>query len=114
MTRMQAKMPSPSLIKNMVCIVLLDDCLASTFGLGFRCADSVLMQAQVASRTPVKLLPLLGKRKRPLSGLPAQAAYAKHAKLLAVSAKLADPESKPLEPPDKLVKYYQGMHKTGQ
>lgn len=74
----------------------------------------MFMQAQVASRTQVKLLPLLGKRKRPLSGLPAQAAYAKHAKLLAVSAKLADPESKPLEPPEKLVKYYQGMHKTGQ
>ena len=34
-----------------------------------------------------------------------KAAYAKHAKLLAVSAKLADPESKPFEPPEKLVKY---------
>lgn len=67
------------------------------------------MPAQVASRTPVKLPPL-GKRKRSLSGLPAQAAYAKHAKLLAVSAKLTDPESKGLEPPEKLVKYYQGMH----
>ena len=82
----------------------------STFVVSFQSDYEVFMQAQVASRTPVKLLPLLGKRKRPLSGLPAQAAYAKHAKLLAVSAKLADPESKPLEPPEKLVKYYQGMH----
>ena len=80
----------------------------------FQKVDKVFMQAQLASRTPVKLLPLLGKRKRPLSGLPAQAAYAKHAKLLTVSAKLADQESKPLEPPEKLVKYYQGTHKIGQ
>lgn len=66
------------------------------------------MQAQVASITPAKLFPLLGKRKRPLSGLPAQAAYAKHAKLLAISAKVAKPESKAVEPPEKLVKYFQG------
>ena len=51
---------------------------------------------------------MLGKRKRVLSGLPAQAAYAKHAKLLAVTAKVAEPERKHPEPPNKLIKYYQG------
>ena len=54
------------------------------------------------------LLPRLGKRKRSLSGLPAQAAYAKHARVLAVSAKIAEPEPKAPEPPKKLVKYYRG------
>lgn len=71
-----------------------------------RRAKSVL--AQVAARSPAMLLPRLGKRKRSLSGLPAQAAYAKHARVLAVSAKIAEPEPKAPEPPKKLVKYYQG------
>lgn len=61
----------------------------------------------MASRSPAKLLPGLGKRKRTLSGIPAQAAYAKQAKLLAVSSKTADSETKAPEPPKKLVKYYQ-------
>ena len=69
-------------------------------------AKSVL--AQVAARSPAMLLPRLGKRKRSLSGLPAQAAYAKHARILAVSAKIAEPEPKTPEPPKKLVKYYRG------
>lgn len=96
-------------IKSMVFIVLQ----IRRVLLDFTLLTGVCLQAQVASRTPIKLLPMLGKRKRPLSGLPAQAAYAKHAKLLAVSAKVADPESKLLEPPEKLVKYYQGTHQTG-
>ncbi|KAL3144179.1 hypothetical protein ABBQ32_003963 [Trebouxia sp. C0010 RCD-2024] len=70
-------------------------------------ATTIRHIAQVASHTPARLFPLLGKRKRPLSGLPAQAAYAKHAKLLAISAKVANPESKAVEPPEKLVKYFQ-------
>ena len=65
-------------------------------------------QARMAARSPAKLLPVLGKRKRPLSGLPAQAAYAKHAKLLVASAKVAKQDAKSPEPPEKLVKYYQG------
>ena len=55
-------MPCSSSIRSMVCSVLLDDCVAPTVAIGFRYADSVFMQAQVASRTPEQL-PLLGKQK---------------------------------------------------
>ena len=59
-------------------------------------------------RRPATMLSVLGKRKRIMSGLPAQAMYTKHVKLMATSSNAAVPETAPLEPPKKLVRYYQG------